>query len=499
MSKHNFFIKFLKKANLFIDSLLRKNLNKLNFLFQKDKILDFTRPKRVIVFLIVIFSLILSYLSIPYLYDEEELITKLEKKLSQRFEVDFIFSKNLKYNMLPWPNFSFNDLTIEENDKKIAKVDNLKIYLSSKNFLSSNFKIDNILLDNANFNLNNKNYNFFIDFLDSNFLNSNVEIINSNIFYRNIDNEVLIINKINNLKYYYDTQNLVNSLKADSEIFNIPYTFELQNNNIEKKLYTKINLSLLKLQIEKEFDYSNKEKKGLFNFIHNKNKSEANYRLNKETLKFNFLDKSIDPKFIFKGEINFFPFFLNFIGDTQNINVSTLFNSESILAQFFKTEILNNKNLNIETVINSKKVIPFNNLNDLVAKIKIEEGLIDIDDTKFSWFDYASFQISDSLIYINNNNLVLDGKFVATISDFNEIYKFLQTPRNYRKELKKIEFNFNYNFDQEIFNFSDIKINDQTNQKVSKILNQFISKKSKIENRVHFKNLMNEAIRAYAG
>ena len=288
MSKHNFFVKFLKKANLFIDSLLIKNLNKLNFLFQKDKILDFTRPKRVIAFLIVIFSLILSYLSIPYLYDKEELITKLEKKLSQRFEVDFIFSKNLKYHILPWPNFSFNDLTIEENDKKIAKVDNLKIYLSSKNFFSSNFKIDNILLDNANFNLNNKNYNFFIDFLDSNFLNSNVEIINSNIFYRNIDNEVLIINKINNLKYYYDTQNQVNILKADSEIFNIPYTFELQNNNIEKKLYTKINLSLLKLQIEKEFDYSNKEKKGIFYFIHNKNKSEANYKLNKETLKLTF-------------------------------------------------------------------------------------------------------------------------------------------------------------------------------------------------------------------
>ena len=126
MSKHNFFVKFLKKTNLFIDSLLKKNLNKLNFLFQKDKILDFTRPKRVVVFLIVIFSLILSYLSIPYLYDKEELITKLEKKLSQRFEVDFIFSKNLKYHILPWPNFSFNDLTIEENEKKIPKKNKVK-------------------------------------------------------------------------------------------------------------------------------------------------------------------------------------------------------------------------------------------------------------------------------------------------------------------------------------------------------------------------------------
>ena len=138
-------------------------------------------------------------------------------------------------------------------------------------------------------------------------------------------------------------------------------------------------------------------------------------------------------------------------------------------------------------------------MTNLVAKIKVEEGLIDIDNTKFSWADYVDFEISDSLLYINDNNLILDGKFILNINNFNEIYKFLQTPRNYRKQLKKIEFNFNYNFDQEIVNFKDIKINDETNKKVNKVLNQFISKKSKIENRIHFKNLMNEAIKSYAG
>ena len=138
-------------------------------------------------------------------------------------------------------------------------------------------------------------------------------------------------------------------------------------------------------------------------------------------------------------------------------------------------------------------------MTNLVAKIKVEEGLIDIDNTKFSWVDYVDFEISDSLLYINDNNLILDGKFILNINNFNEIYKFLQTPRNYRKQLKKIEFNFNYNFDLEIVNFKDIKINDEINKKVNKVLNQFISKKSKIENRIHFKNLMNEAIKSYAG
>ena len=183
----------------------------------------------------------------------------------------------------------------------------------------------------------------------------------------------------------------------------------------------------------------------------------------------------------------------------DKIDLSKLFSSDSILTQFFKTSILNNKNLNIVSLINSNKILPYDNMTNLVAKIKVEEGLIDIDNTKFSWANYVDFEISDSLLYINDNNLILDGKFILNINNFNEIYKFLQTPRNYRKQLKKIEFNFNYNFDQEIVNFKDIKINDETNKKVNKVLNQFISKKSKIENRIHFKNLMNEAIKSYAG
>ena len=301
------------------------------------------------------------------------------------------------------------------------------------------------------------------------------------------------------MKYYYDHKLLKNTLEANNEIFNIPYSFTLQSDVINKKIYSKINLNLLKLQLDKVYDYSGFEKNGLINLTHNKNNSEANYTLNKNSFNFNFFDKSINPKFNYNGNINFTPFFLNLNGDTEHIDLSKLFSSDSILTQFFKTEILNNKNLNIVSVINSNKILPYDNMTNLVAKIKVEEGLIDIDNTKFSWANYVNFEISDSLLYINDNNLILDGKFILNINNFNEIYKFLQTPRNYRKQLKKIEFNFNYNFDQEIVNFKDIKINDETNKKVNKVLNQFISKKSKIENRIHFKNLMNEAIKSYAG
>ena len=500
MSKHNYFVKLLKKANSFTDSLLKKNLNKLNFLFQRDKILDFTRPKRVFIFIVVIFALVISYLSIPFLYNKNIVITKLENQLSNKFNTNFTFSKDINYSLYPWPNFTFKNVSILEKNQNIANIDELKIVLSAKNFFSlNNFKVDTVLLDNVNFNLNNKNYNFFIKLLDNDFLNSDFEISNSNIFYRNIYEEVLIIKKIHKMKYYYDHKLLKNTLDASNEIFNIPYSFTLQSDTINDKIYSKINLNLLKLQLDNVYDYSGFKKNGLINLTHNKNNSEAKYTLNKNSFNFNFFDKSINPKFNYKGNINFTPFFLNLNGDTENIDISKLFSSDSILTQFFKTEILNNKNLNIVSVINSNKIFPYDNMINLVAKIKVEEGLIDIDNTKFSWVDYVDFEISDSLLYINDNNLILDGKFILNINNFNEIYKFLQTPRNYRKQLKKIEFNFNYNFDQEIINLKDIKINDETNKKVNKVLNQFISKKSKIENRVHFKKLMNEAIKSYAG
>ena len=62
----------------------------------------------------------------------------------------------------------------------------------------------------------------------------------------------------------------------------------------------------------------------------------------------------------------------------------------------------------------------------------------DISETKFSWLDYVDFQIFDSLLYVKDNNLVLDGNISIDIHNSSEIYKFFQTPRNYREEIKKI-------------------------------------------------------------
>ena len=169
------------------------------------------------------------------------------------------------------------------------------------------------------------------------------------------------------------------------------------------------------------------------------------------------------------------------------------------MVQFLKTEILNNKNLNIKTSVNANQIKFYKDLINFALKIKISEGLIDINETSLNWLDDIYFKISDSLIYMKDNNLFLDAFVTININDYNQVYKFFQTPRNYRKKIKKIEFNLNYNFDQFTVRLDDIKIDDLIHEEVNKNLNLLILKSNKLQNRIYLKSLMNQAIKNYAG
>ena len=105
----------------------------------------------------------------------------------------------------------------------------------------------------------------------------------------------------------------------------------------------------------------------------------------------------------------------------------------------------------------------------------------------------------ESLIFVKNGELVLDGQLKINISDFKKVYSFLLTPKNYRKKINKIDLNFTYNFEQKIAELKDIRIDNKINQNVNKILSNLILKKDDLQNKIYFKNLLNKAIKSYAG
>ena len=176
-----------------------------------------------------------------------------------------------------------------------------------------------------------------------------------------------------------------------------------------------------------------------------------------------------------------------------------MINSNNLILQLLKTEILNNKNLNFELNIHGNKIKDFSDFADIKLNLKIREGLIDIDDTEFYWKNNLNFFLKDSLIYVKDGELILDGKLNLNFKNYDEIYKFLITPKKYRKELTNIKADFVYNFDQKIVNFDNILINNKSNKELNQILERLTFKKNKLQNKVYIKNVLNRALKSYAG
>lgn len=496
MIKHNHFVIFIKKINLTINRLIENNLNKLNSI----NLYKITKNNKFFLSLTALIVLFLSYLLIPNIYDKVEISKELNDKLQKRFNLNFNLSQNVKYNFFPRPHFIYKNSSILKDEHEISNIEELKIYISLNNLFSyKNFKIQNLIIEKSNFNLNNQTYDFFTKLLDSDLQDNKLIIKDSNIFYKNKDDETLFINKILNIEYIYDIKILQNKIVSENKIFNLPYSLELNINNIDEKIFSKINLNNLKLKIDNELDFSNEIKKGSVNFTLNKNKFNATYKIKENNFIFNLFNKFENSNFSYEGKVNLNPFYAKLEGTIEEINILHFFNSNSIILQLLKIEVLNNKNLNVDFNVYADKSKNFSDFIKIHLSSKIQEGLIDIDKTRFSWKDDVDFLLEDSLIYVKDGELILDGKFYLTIKNSDEIYKFLLTPKQYRNKLKNIKANFIYNFDQKIVNLNNIIVDNNNNEDVNRLLEILILKKNRLQNRVYLKGILNRALKFYAG
>ena len=111
----------------------------------------------------------------------------------------------------------------------------------------------------------------------------------------------------------------------------------------------------------------------------------------------------------------------------------------------------------------------------------------------------TTIKLTDTLIFIKNGKLFLDGKSQIIIKNVKNIYKFLLTPKNFRKKIKTIDFRFSYSFDEKVIIINDIIIDGKFNQKVNKKLNNIYFRGSDMQNKIFIKNMTNDLLKAYAG
>ena len=170
-----------------------------------------------------------------------------------------------------------------------------------------------------------------------------------------------------------------------------------------------------------------------------------------------------------------------------------------MIVELLKTEIFNNKNIEFKLNVNADKIKNNQNFINLVLNSKIQEGLIDVDNTTIEWKDNSSIKLTDTLILVKDGKLYLDGKSEINIINFQNIYKFLLTPKKYRKKINKIDFSFSYAFNEKTIIVNDIIIDGKYSQKVNKKLNNFYFRESNLQNKIYIKNMINEIIKAHAG
>ena len=496
MNNPKFIASIFKKFNRFINNLLEKNLNKLNI----DNFKNLLINNKIFLSIVALIILFLSYLSFPNIYNKEEVALEIKKNLKNKLNLEFNFQEDLKYKFLPRPHFTTNNSSINFKEDKITEIKKLKFYVSLENLFSlKNLKLNHVILEDANFNLNKNNYNFFYNLLDANLNDFKFEILNSNVFYRSLENEVLLINNISNAKYYFDPKEIKNMLDANNEIFNLPYSIKIFDDKIEKTIHSKINIESLRLKIDSQTSYDETNYLGFSEINLLNTKSLFEYQLKNDLFEFKFFDKLQNPEFSYVGKFNFKPFYSNITGNTNKLDLSPLFSSNAIIKELLKTEIFNNKNIDFNLIVAGNNINEFNDFKNVLLKSKIQEGLIDIDQTKMTWKNNIDLEFFNSLIFVKEGKLILDSNVEININNSNELYKFLVTPKNLRKKISKVNVNFTYLFDEKNININDIRIDGKTLEKSKYTFDDILLKENNLQNKIYFKNLLNEVIKSYAG
>ncbi len=107
--------------------------------------------------------------------------------------------------------------------------------------------------------------------------------------------------------------------------------------------------------------------------------------------------------------------------------------------------------------------------------------------------------MNEALLSYNEDEIILNGNLTINAKDINNFYKSYQIKKNFRKNLKKIQLDFAYNFDKKTFRFDNVIIDNNTNNKLNKFINDYNLSEQKFLNKIILKNFINNFFEAYAG
>ena len=431
MPKHYFLSKKFNKhfvsATESIQSYFKK-LNSIKLSFKNKKYYELNKMIGMIGILVI---LTLSFFLIPTFYNKVAVQEEIKYQVLKKYKINIKFNDKIGYSLFPKPHFFSKNLSIQFNEKNIAEVKKFESYISIKNFFSINkINIKDLIFHKADFSIYKDDLIFFKNLLETEPNTNKILIKESKIFFKNENDEIQFINKIDNSKIYYDSNNFENVFISNNEIYNIPYKLVLKSDEFNKKFFFKFNSKKLRLKIENEASYSELIKDGLIDISFINKSTSFNYKINKNSFEFLSENKKND----YSGLIDFKPFYLNANFNYNGISLKNVFNDDSVFTDLIKSEILSNKNLNAKIDINIKNIVNIDELNMLFLKIMIEEGNINLSDSNIMWKEDVMITLSESYLYYDGSGINLIGKFIIDFDNAENFYRSFQIKKDSRKK-----------------------------------------------------------------
>ncbi len=495
MRKQNLLSKKIGKQILSINNLLEGYFNSLRRFILDAKRLRFDKNNKVFLVIVSIIFLTLVYFLIPTAYNKELIQKEIKNQIYQKYNILVKFDNEIQYNFFPKPHFSSKNLFILSDKRKIAEVKNFKTFIDFKNFFNFNqIQTQDVIFDKADFNIKKSDLSLFKNLLKTEPNRNEIKIKRSNLFFTNRDNEVLFINQINDSNFYYDFKNLKNVLVSKGRVFNVPYKLIIGNDKLNEILDFEFTSKKLVLKIENETDYKKKNETGNLKISFKNKNNIFEYQINENTL--DVISK--DNNKLFKGLIEFKPFYLVSNFKYQTFRIKDLLHN-TFFIEILKSQALTNKNLNAIINFDVKNVYDFDRFSDLSLKLKIEEGNYDFSNSNIIWKENIKVSFFDAFLNFDKEKINLNGRTSFDVKNQDEFFKFFQIKKDLRKNIGKIELDFNYDLNEEKITFDNLRIDDKSNKKIEEIISNFNSNSKRFFNKVTFKNFVNDILAAYFG
>ena len=476
------------KIESFFDKI--RNLKKYNQSKKKFYYLD----NKVAISVACLILLFFSYFLIPAFYKEDKIKTSLINQVSDKYDIKIVFNDKVKYGLFPKPFFYTKNLDIKYNNKVLANSGYVKFYISFNNFfLSENILSKNLIFQDTEFNINSNNISFFLKALNSSDKENLFIFKKSKFFYKDQNEDLLFLLKINNFNFFYDDVNNFQKVKSNFEVFNIPFKLDVSKNISNENKNIKLSSKKIRLDIETSVEYDESKISGFFDIALINKRNLFKYVIEDNSL--NFLSSEKD----FKGEVNFKPFYFLTDLNFNYISQKKIFQNESLLIDLLDSELLNNPNLNASINIKIDKIDKFEYLRDFVSKIHLGDGRILMKNFNTQWNNSVSIK-SNEIEFLNDiDGKKLVGEIIFNFEDIEKFFRYFQIKRNYRDVFETIKLDFVYDLTLDKLIMNNLRIDNKSLKKIDKFLNQYNKSKINSFNKVTLRNFIKEFFIIYAG